>query len=462
MNNLEIKTKKMTTRREFLGKLGAGSLLVGNAFRPGMGLAKTIKSPDKDRYRSVSINTHEWFGDIEERLDFPKEWDVNMHHMAGYKSPVLSGKDIRNRINSPISSKPLREIAAGKKTAVILFDDITRATPVNEIAPVVVEELKSGGIKDENILFVCIVGSHRAATSQEIRAKLGDFIVDKYTWINHNCFDNFVELGKTSHGNRVKVNYYVMQADVRVSISGIKKHGGAGYSGGAKAILPGVASLDTIGYNHSHLRGGLGKIYHNDLRSDMEDTARLAGLDFTIQVLINGKRQVIGVYTGDVVEAFRQAVHDANKRYRTEIAQNADVVIANGYPRNVQETGFEWARRSMREGGTAIFVAQMPLGHFTIHYHNERASWNGESFWEKQASQSITGRDPLKKAGQLIIFSQYFQHRDMIRYPEGRVHIVKKWEDALTLLEKAHGPSTSVAVYPYIGVQHEPITLDSP
>ena len=461
MNRHKIK-KKYNTRREFLSKLGWGGLLIGNAFISKNGLAKTIKTPDSDRYQSVSITTHEWFGDIEERLDFPKEWDVNIHHMAGYKSPVLSGKEIQNRINSPIGSKPLREIAAGKKTAVILFDDITRATPANEIAPIVVNELKAGGIKDENILFVCTVGSHRAATSLEVRAKLGDNIVDRYTWINHNCFDNFVELGKTSLGNRVKVNYYVMQADIKVSISGIKKHGGAGYSGGAKAILPGVTGLDTIGFNHLHLRGGLGKIYHNDLRIDMEDSARLAGLDFTIQVLVNGKRQVIDVYAGDVVEAFRQAVHNANKLYRTELAQNADVVIANGYPRNMQETGFEWARRSMREGGTAIFVAQMPLGHFTIHYHSERANWNGESFWEKWDSQSTTGRDPLNKAGQLIIFSQYFQHRDMIHYPEGRVHLVKRWEDVLALLEKAHGTGTNVALYPYIGVQHEPITLDSP
>ncbi len=459
MNNFR---EKDNTRREFLSKLGMGGLLIGNAFISKTGSAATVKVPDSDRYKSVSVNTHEWFGDIEERLDFPKEWDVNIHHMAGYKSPVLSGIEIRNRINNPVGTKPLREIAAGKKTAVILFDDITRATPVNEIAPGVVDELRAGGIKDENILFVCTLGSHRAATSQEIRAKLGGDIVDRHTWINHNCFDNFVDIGRTSRGNRVKVNYYVMQADIKVSISGIKKHGGAGYSGGAKAILPGVSSLDTIGFNHLHLRGGTGKIYHNDLRGDMEDSARLAGLDFTIQVLINGKRQVIAVYAGDVVEAFREAVHDANKQYRTELARNADVVIANGYPRNMQETGFEWARRSMREGGTAIFVAQMPLGHFTIHYHNERASWNGESFWEKQASQAGTGRDPLKDAGQLILFSQYFQHRDMIRYPEGRVHLARKWEDVLALLKKNHGTSTNVAVYPYIGVQHEPIALDSP
>lgn len=462
MINDQTKLQSELTRRDFLIRGGMSSLLVGNILKPGRGLAKTIASPDTDRYQSVSVPTHEWFGDIEERLDLPKEWKVNVHHMAGYKSPVLSENEIRQHIQDPVGSKPLREIAAGKKTAVILFDDITRATPFKDIAPIVVEELKKGGVKDEHILFVCTLGSHRGATSQEIRAKLGDAIVDRYAWINHNAFDNFVDVGKTSYGNRIKVNYYVMQADVKVSLSGIKKHYGAGYSGGAKAILPGVSSLDTIEYNHSHLRGELGKIYHNNLRSDMEEAARLAGLDFTVQILINGKREVIGMYAGDTIEAFREAAHDANKKYHTDMAHDADVVIANGYPRNMQETGFEWAEPSMREGGTALFIAQMPLGHFTIHYHNERAEWNGHSFWELQAGKKMTGLSPLKKAGQLIIFSQYFQHRDVMQYPDGRVTLVKTWEDALTLLEKAHGPSSRVAIYPYIGVQHQPITLDSP
>lgn len=453
-----------STRREFLGTAGSG-LLIGSAFAPGMGLAKSIAVPDADRYQSLSLTTHEWYGDIEERLDLPADWNVDIRHMAGHDSPVLTKSEIHRRINTPYNSKTIRDIAAGKKTAVIIFDDVTRATPAGDISQILIEELNAAGIKNEHILFVCMLGSHRGATSQEIRAKLGDDIVDNFAWINHNCFENFTDLGKTSRGNHLKVNYYVMQADVKISISGIKKHGGPGYSGGAKAILPGVASVDSIQYMHTSIPGirgnrnptvGVGKIYKNDCRLDMEESARMAGLDFTVQLVLNGKRQIIGVYAGDTVDAFRPAVHDANKRYRTEFAKNADVVIANGYPRNMQEYGFEWAGRSLKPGGTSIVVWQMPLGKYTIHYYNERRDYNGKSFWENQYS-----RDPLEKAGQIIIFSQYIQRRDW-HYPDKKVHLVKKWEDALALLEKAHGHSTSVAVYPYIGVQHGPITLDRP
>ena len=465
MLNHDNEKKKMSSRREFIGKTGLG-LLIGSAFLPGTGLAKSIKKPDSDRYQSLTLNTHEWFGDIEERLDIPKEWEVNIHHMKGHENPVLSKEKIRNRINSPINSKPLREIAAGKKTAVILFDDITRATPAGEVAPLVIDELNAGGIKNENILFVCTLGSHAAVTEQDVRAKLGSAIVDNFPWINHNCSNNFADLGRTTLGNRILVNYYVMKADVKISISGIKKHGGAGYSGGAKAILPGVASLDTISYNHHAIPGvrgnsnstvGTGKIYHNDLRTDMEEAARMAGLDFTIQLLLNGKRQIIGVYAGDLVDAFRPAVHDANKRCETDIAKDADVVIVNCYPRNLQESGFGWANRSLRSGGTAVVIWQMPLGKSSIHYSSERRLYNGKSFWENQSSGN-----PAGNAGQVIIFSQYAQYRDVMRYQEKEVHLVRKWENALALLKKAHGDSTSVAVYPYAGSQHEPITLDSP
>jgi hypothetical protein len=189
----------------------------------------------------------------------------------------------------------------------------------------------------------------------------------------------------------------------------------------------------------------------------MEEAARLAGVDFSVQLLLNGKRQIIGLYAGDIVDAFRASVHDANRRYNTKLAKNADVVIANSYPRCMQEYGFEWAGWSLRPGGTAVVIWQMPLGKYTIHYFNERRDYTGKSFLD-----SINRRDPLEKAGQVIVFSQYIHRRDLRRYNEDRIHLVRKWDDALALLRKAHGLSTNVAVYPYIGIQHEPITLDGP
>ena len=210
---------------------------------------------------------------------------------------------------------------------------------------------------------------------------------------------------------------------------------------------------------HFKIKGqsGTGKIYHNDIRADMEEAARLFSLDFSIQTIINGKRQVIGIYAGDVVDAFSPAVEYANESYKTVPVKNADVVIVNVYPGNVQVPGFEWAANSLRPGGTGIFIWQHPLGKATLHYRDERRDFTGKSFWE-----NTRVGDPVSNAGQSIIFSQYIQHRDVMKYPKDKVKVAKTWEEVLALLKKAHGPSTNVAVYPYVGIQHEPITLDKP
>ncbi len=194
----------------------------------------------------------------------------------------------------------------------------------------------------------------------------------------------------------------------------------------------------------------------------MEESARIVELDFTVQIVLNGKRQVTGIWAGDVVEAFRPAVHEAVKRYGTELAKDADVVITNPYPRNMQDSGLGWARSSLRPGGTAIDLCQLPLGRYTLHYLNELNNYTGESFWDNRRYFGGSRRDPIPDAGQIIIYSQYLQRRDMTRYPEGRVKLCRTWDEVLKLLEKAHGPSTKVVVYPYIGTQHRPLTLDSP
>ncbi len=444
-----------SSRREFIGKTGAG-FLIGTAFQPGIGLAQTNGSSNSDRYKSVIINTHEWDGDIEERLDLPKGWNVRENHIAGYKSPIFYKEDIRHSLQYPIGTLPLREIASGKKTAVVTFDDISRATPTNEIAPVVIEELKAGGIKDENILLIENCGSHRPLSQNEARAKMGA-LVDKYPWINHNPYDNLVDRGLTSQNNHVKLNFYFMQADVKVTISGIKKHA-AGYSGGAKAILPGISWINSIEYMHEELDwAGLGKIHHNTARECMEEAARMANLDFSVNTIMNENRRPIGIHAGDVVDAFRSAANDAAMKYETDMARDAaDVVIVNTYPMTNQETGFGLANRTLREGGTAVIIWQSPRVRASIHYWAERRDFTGKSYWD-----NINKRDPVRKAGRVILFSQYVQRRDTINFPDGRVTVVQSWDDVLKILEKEHGESTEAVVYPWAGYQHGPVTIDT-
>jgi len=452
-------------RREFIKFSSAGAaLLVGNAFLLGRGLSKNIIAPKNN---SIKIPTHEYYGEITERLDFPEDWQINVVEMAGHHTPVMTANEIRDKINHPFGTKLLSDIAYGKKTAVVTFDDLERPTPAHVAAPFVVEELKKGGIKDENILFIAGMGNHRNLTQVEARAKLGDEIVENYPWINHNCWENVIDVGVTSYRNRIKINYYFMQADVKVCISGIKHHSFAGYGGGGKAVLPGVAWINSTSYNHRAILGtrnnrnktaGVGKIFKNDARIDMEEAAKLAGVDFTVQIVINGERKPVGIFAGDSREAHIEACKTANKHYVTQPFKEPDIVIANSYPQTRQgQRGLGWANRSIKEGGSAVLILQNPQVLRTRHFLSDRNSFNFESYWDNLPED---GRSPVPKAKQIIIFSQYLQMRDKNRYPKKFVNFAKSWDQVLELLKKNHKGSTSVAVYPYSGIQHPPIDLD--
>jgi nickel-dependent lactate racemase len=414
----------------------------------------------KGARQSVVIPTHEHFGDIDERLDFPRSWEVKVLKMAGHDAPVLSPEEIRRKIQSPIGARPLREIAAGKKTAVITFDDLTRPTPTYAVAPAVLEELKAAGLADDNIIFMTAYGTHRNMDQDEVARKLGKEISRKYAWLNHGIYENVKDVGETSYKNRIKVNPTFLAADVRVTITGIKVHASAGYGGGAKAVLPGVAWIDSVQYNHQTIARknktvGPLKVFKNDLRRDMEEAARLAKVDFGVQIVFNGKRKVCGIFAGDIVEAHHAACRAANKHYRTPTFQNADVVVANGYPQNGQaHHGLDWISRSVREGGTGVLIIQYPPG---------VASWHGlsqRSVGTRTYFESLVSRPAESpKHTQLIVYSQYLQKHQMNKYPRNALP-AWTWDEVIRLLQNRHKDAPRVAVYPYSCIQHQEIDLD--
>ena len=218
----------------------------------GSAAALAAASP---KSQPLTIPTHEFFGDIEERIDLPASWQVNVMKMAGHDAVPLTPDQIRRRIQTPIGTAPLRELAKGKKRVVITFDDLERPTPAHELAPLVLEELKAAGVADDNILFLAAIGTHRALPSDEVVRKLGKEIEQRYSWINHNCYENLKEIGISSRKNRIKVNQNFAAADLRITLNGIKVHQRAGYGGGAKSVLPGVASIETVKYNHEVIGG---------------------------------------------------------------------------------------------------------------------------------------------------------------------------------------------------------------
>ncbi|MFQ6043867.1 MAG: lactate racemase domain-containing protein, partial [Candidatus Poribacteria bacterium] len=191
-------------------------------------------------------------------LEFPDDWNVLVVEPE-FQPPVLSDYEIRAAMRSPIGSPMISQLARGRKNAVIIVDDTTRPTPAHHVAPFVLEELHAGGIKDNDILFVIGLGAHRPMNRMDMVMKLGAHIVNRFAVINHDLDGRFVHLGKTSRGTPIYINEEVMARDLKLTIGGVIPHGGAGFSGGGKLILPGVSSHETIRCNHtSGLKGGRG------------------------------------------------------------------------------------------------------------------------------------------------------------------------------------------------------------
>jgi nickel-dependent lactate racemase len=454
-------------RRSFLTGTFASVPLIGTAMAAGSNQAENVPALKGSR-NSVVIPTHEFAGNLDERLDFPADWNVHVMDMAGHNAPVLTEQQIGAKLAQPIGTKTLRELAAGKRRVVITFDDLTRATPTYTVAPWVVGELKAAGVADENILFLSSYGTHRPMVVTEIQKKLGPEIVKRYAWTNHNCFDNLKDVGETSFKNKIRLNQTFLAADVKICLSGIKVHDVAGYGGGAKAVLPGVAALSTVEYNHTVIlpntkTAGPVRVFKNEMRLDMVEAARMANVDFTVQVIYNQKLRPTAVFSGDIVHAHHASVRVAAKHYCTKTFKNADIVVSNAYPQCAQaDHAGLWISRSIKEGGTGVLIVQHPLALDPIHFLGNRQDGKSGASYFDLTTQQLDGPAGIS-AGPgntaLIVYSQYTDRTQMNYYSRG-THFCDKWADVIKILQRRHKGTVEVAVYPYGGIQHEEIELD--
>lgn len=396
-----------------------------------------------------------WYGNKTFEIDLPDDWDVELCPMRGASRKPVTIEEMRIAIENPIGSPRLMEIARGKKTAVIIFDDITRPTKTYEIAPIVIEELMAGGIDEQDITFLCALGSHGAHTYHEFRKKLGADICEKYRIYNHNCYENCIEVGTTSRGNRLFVNRGVMEADVKVGIGCVTAHNGMGFSGGSKILLPGAAHLDSIAYNHRDVRAqapetcGMGKHNGNVMRADSEEGARLAGLDFKVDVLVNDRGATTAVFAGDFLEEHSRAVELAKDVYATEPRpRNKDIVIANAFTK-ANEMGLAllagvYALENLT--GTTVVFANAPAGQIT-HYLRRSFGRN----YGGPLYPTATIPDSIR----VILVNPCMDRTstDWFANPEVFTQ-VKNWNSALAILRKTCSSKARVAVVPSATMQY--------
>ena len=404
--------------------------------------------------QKIRIRVNAFFGDEEIELVFPENWAIQECRIAGHDKPPLSDDEMRHALQHPFGSPRLREMAKKDNQVCILFDDLPKPTPASRIAPFVLEELHEGGITDEQIRFICAPGTHRPLIYPEFAAKLGKEIVEKYPVYNHTIWENVVYMGKTSRGTPVYVNREFASCDLRVAIGSVFPHPLAGFGGGGKIIMPGICGIETIEYHHKNenmrKNAAMGRVDDNVFRLDIEEAARLAGLHFKVDAVLNNRREVVGLFAGDLVEEHRAGAELARQVYRTETVADADVLVLNSYPDEFQMVrSMECIPGSLKDGGDVVLITHSFEGE-SLHQMSTRfgTDYGGRTYTPSRIYHYI------EKAAKIIVVAPHLSwcDRDMIG-PKEKLTWCKTWAEALAELMGRHGPGTKVGVYPYAPLQ---------
>jgi len=405
-----------------------------------------------------------WFGDSELKLNFPEEWDVKVQVMNGHGKKSVDEKEIVHALRNPIGTKPLSRLTRGKKEVVIIFDDMTRPTKVYEVVPHIINELREAGIKDDNIRFVCANGSHGVFDREDFAKKLGENVVESYPVFNHNPYANLVYAGRTKYGTPVEVNAEVMACDLKIAIGCIVPHPYFGYGGGAKIVLPGVASIRSICYNHGDLGGystaqdhrkvhpscesAYGRVNEeNVLRLDSEEAAGIVGLDMIVNVLVDLRRNSTDIFAGDVIKAQREGVEIAKKHYLTPVLPEADIVVSNAYSKASEAAIASWPVLTLKEGGDFVLIVNAPTGQVTHYVHGR---WGTDVFGDLY----LAPPNILDRAGRIILFSEYRERQPWLELvPPEKTVKVRMWEEVIEELKNKHKDRAKIAVYPDATIQ---------
>jgi nickel-dependent lactate racemase len=276
-------------------------------------------------------------------------------------------------VRAPIGAPRLRELARPSDTVAIVIADITRPSPSERLVPWIMAELAD--VPRENVVIINGTGSHRANTREELIQMLGADVVETVRIVNHNAFDDatLTHLGRTSYGGEIWVNNDYLRADVRIVTGFVEPHFFAGFSGGPKGIVPGIAGIKTIMHLHNaemigHPNSTWALLAGNPVQGEIREAVAMAPPHFMVNVALNSKRHMTALWAGHYVEA-----HEVGCRFVAEHATRAidepfDIVIStnSGYPldQNLYQTvkGMSAAARIVRPGGAIIAVSECSDG----------------------------------------------------------------------------------------------------
>ncbi len=305
------------------------------------------------------------------RVEIPEE------NFAGLLLPkraaaggLTGGAELARALAEPIGTPPLRVLVRPGETIAIVTSDITRPCPTWQMLPPLLDELYAAGVQGKDITLVFALGSHRKHTEAEQRQLAGDRAYGEIRCLDGDASD-VVRFGVTSRGTPVDIVRAVAEADRRICLGNIEYHYFAGYSGGAKAIMPGCSTRAAIQANHRHMVAAAacaGQLAGNPVREDIEEAASLCPVDFIFNVVLDEHKNIIRAVAGDVIQAHRAGCAFLDSLYQAEIREQADIVLVSqgGAPKDINlyqlQKALDNAQHAVKPGGILILIGACSEG----------------------------------------------------------------------------------------------------
>ena len=402
------------------------------------------------------------YGNGVQTVELPQENLLGVLHAAPIEHERRGPDAVSWALAHPIGSAPLHQLAKSGQKIAIVTSDITRPLPSYQILPGVLDELYRAGVRPEDITVVLALGSHRKHTPEEVIRLVGRECYETVRCVDSDATD-CIHLGDTAHGTPVDITRAVAEADFRICLGNIEFHYFAGYSGGAKAIMPGVSTPLAIQANHRLMVSPLacaGRLEGNPVREDLEEAAAICGVDFIVNVVLDEHKQIVFAVAGDVTRAHRAGCAYLDRMYRCPIPEKADIVLVSqgGAPKdaNLYQTqkALDNAKHAVKDGGTIILIGACPeslgsktfsdwlLAAPTAHSMVERISHDFQLGGHKAAAIAMV----LEKASIDLVSEM---DDDFVR----RIFLEPKpsAQAALDAALRKYGPSATVLAMPHGG-----------
>lgn len=400
-------------------------------------------------------------------VDLPNDKVIGPLEIKNATPLANQSQAISDALAHPIGSKPLAEIAKGKKTACILICDITRPVPNKVILPQILKTIEDAGVPRNGITILIATGLHRPNEGEELVELVGEDIANNYRVENHHGKETSEHdyLGITPKGVPVYIDSRYIRAELKITTGLIEPHLMAGYSGGRKVICPGIAGIETVKVWHGpkfleHPNADCGIVEGNPVHEENTYIALMSGCDFIVNVCVDGNRQITWAGAGDMIKAWEAGVSFVRQVVRVAIKEPVDIVLTScaGYPLDITwyqaVKGLIGALPILKKGGTIILVASLSEGLGSPEFQQVLSENPDLKAFKKRILETdyfVMDQWQLEEFAKVIekckvkVFSKGLEHSVL-----SKCHVtpIDSVEQAIADSLQEYGPSARIAVIP--------------